>query len=461
MTTNTAATRSIDPRSIFVGVVYTLLVVGYIFRAFYVAEYPPSRHIWSDPQRHWEQGIDVLRDDPMALTDPVLYQLYVSVIGKLTYGDGVLVAFYTILLAFVMPWLWYRFFRELQPSKDIALVGWVMITWLPSWLSIYGYYMQETLMLPLMGGALWATWRCHRKQTLNAFMLMVFIWVLAGLTRGVCIPMAAVAASWMWFTQDKKIQKALLSVAILAVTLGPLTYRSYQKMKLISPHGIGLMNMIYAKSGKKEIQIKYSRSGAVWYYGYGSPSTGTRPFEPFSDWHTARAGKVYVDIDIDKGSKDWDRQFDSMDLSFKGYLWLTSESLAFLLFDPSWPDSNLEYPLGFVNYHLRWIWAPLGLITIALTLYTWRKYPKKFRSHQWLLASIFTAWFIVQAFALVAVNEGRYRKPYEGLVIAQLVLLASFSRRLGQYTNTVTGPDSEQNPDETPLSGDETLLKGA
>ncbi|WP_339075097.1 hypothetical protein [Teredinibacter turnerae] len=430
MTTPVVAPKSIDPRSIFIGVVYTLLVLGYLFRAYYIIEHDPARHIWSDPQRHWEQGTDVLRDDPMTLTDPVMYQLYISAIGKLTYGDHGLVGFYTILLAFAMPWLWYRFFRELQPSKDIALVGWVAITWLPSWLSIYGYYMQETLMLPLMGGALWATWRSMRKQTVNAFVLMVFIWIIAGLTRGVCIPMAAVAASWLWFSQPQKMTKAVYSLVLLGLILGPLSYRSYQKMGLIAPHGVGQMNMIYAKSGKKEIQIKYSRQGAVWYYGYGSPSTGTRPLAPLSDWHTARTGKVVVDINIDNGSKDWETYFERNSLSFQKYMWLVSENLIFLMFDPSWPDSNLDYGLGFVNYHSRWIWLPLGLLTVALTLYTWRKNKHQFQGHQWLLAAIFTAWFVVQGFVPVSVNEGRYRKPYEGLIIAQLVLLAAYSRRL-------------------------------
>jgi hypothetical protein len=31
----------------------------------------------------------------------------------------------------------------------------------------------------------------------------------------------------------------------------------------------------------------------------------------------------------------------------------------------------------------------------------------------------------------IAVNEGRYRKPFEGLVIAQCLLLASGTRRIG------------------------------
>lgn len=438
-----APARAIDPRSIFIGVVYTLLVIGYVFRAMYVAEYDPMRHIWSDPQRHWEQGVDVMRDDPMSLTDPVLYQLYIGAFAKLTYGNHHLAAYYTILLAFLMPWLWYRFFRELQPSKDMALVGWVAITWLPSWLSIYGYFMQETLMLPLLGAALWATWRCRRKATLNAFLLMVFMWIVAGLTRGVCIPMAAVAATWLWFAQDQKVTKAIASLVVLGLILGPLTYRSLDKMNMIAPHGIGQMNVLYAKSGKKELQIKYTRKGAVWFYGYGSPATGSKPFAPLSDWQTKRQGQVHVTINVDKGMEDWNREAEETPMSFRKYLWIASENLILLMFDPSWPDSNLEYPVGLANYWMRWIWLPLGVFILGWAIVSWRRHPQRWHRADLLLPAVFLGWFLVQGLLPLAVNEGRYRKPYEGFMVAHLVLLAGRSRRIQALLQSAGKPADE------------------
>ena len=447
----------IDSRSLFLGIVYTLLAFAYIYRALYIIEYQPMRHIWSDPQRHWEQGVDVMRDDPMTLTDPVVYQLYISTLAKLTYGNHTLVAFYTILLAFLMPWLWYRFFRELQPSRDIALAGWAAIAWLPSWLSIYAYFMQETLMLPLLGAAFWATWRSQRKGTLNAFLIMVFIWCIAGLTRGIAIPLAAVAASWLWFTQPQKISKAVYSLVIFALVLGPLAYRSMDKMHIVAPNGIGKLNVLYAQSGKKEIQINYHRQGARWVYGYGSPSTGTKPLEPFSDWQTAREGKVIVRIDVDKGSEDWEKEAAKHSLSWQKYWWLTGESLIFLFFDPSWPDSNKDYTLGLINHHTRWLWAPLGLLCIGLTILMWRRgyLPG---SKVWLLPALIVAWFIVQGFIPIAVSEGRYRKPFEGLAIAQLVLLAGYWRSRRELQRQTQEP-SEDLPSEVPDAKDEISNK--
>ena len=80
--------------------------------------------------------------------------MYVALLAKFTLKIPALVAYCTALLSLAGPWLWYRFFRELQSSKTLALAGWACLSFLPSWIAIYGYFMQETLMLPLLGAAL-------------------------------------------------------------------------------------------------------------------------------------------------------------------------------------------------------------------------------------------------------------------------------------------------------------------
>ncbi len=47
------------------------------------------------------------------------------------------------------------------------------------------YFMQETLFLPLLGVALFLTWRCKRKQTIVTFITMIVIWITVGLTHGI------------------------------------------------------------------------------------------------------------------------------------------------------------------------------------------------------------------------------------------------------------------------------------
>ncbi|HEY6529392.1 MAG TPA: hypothetical protein VIZ65_11910 [Cellvibrionaceae bacterium] len=393
---------------------YWLIVAGSVIRVAYIFTYNPIDHIFSDPQRHWEQGTEVLRKDLMALTDPIGYQIYVGVLAKLSLKLPVLVAFYTSLLALLGAWFWYRFLREAQANKTLALAGWAFVSLLPSWTAIYAYFMQETLMLPMLGAALWATWRCRRKADLASFLAMVFFWVAAGLTRGIAIPMAAVACSWLWLAQDGKFKKALYSFAVLLFILGPLTVRSYTFVHHFAPHGMGQLNVIYAQSGKKVIEINVADVGR---WGFGSPSTGAKPFAPFSDWMTQRTGTVEAEVNFQKGKGGWQPALDQVHMSLSDYLWIAKENLIFLFFAESWPDVRAGRLVDGFSSVMRWLWAPLFLFTVIVLI----KDAKKLR-RQWLLTGLIAAWFVVQGLIPIAINEGRYRKPLEGLLAAQLVL---------------------------------------
>lgn len=440
----------IENRQFLLWALYLIIAVGYVYRSLYIIDFNPISNIFSDTERHWVQGISTLQTDPMTLTDPVGYQIFIAFIGKLTLQEPALVAFYTILLSLLAPWTWYRFFRELQPGKVVATVGWAVITWLPSWNAIYGYFMQETLMIPLLGLSLYATWRCRRKRTLSSFLTMILIWSLTGLTRAICIPLAAVATIWVWTTQDGKIKKSAYGILLLTVILGPLTYRGYQTMHIFAPYGVGHMNYIYAISGKKEINITYTRDGAVWYFGFMSPSMLIRPLEPVSNWMTRREGIVHVKVDLNEGMKDWYQAFHNNALTLDRYLWITKENIVFLMFGPSWPDSNHERTLGEINYLSRWIWAPASLICLALFMVCRRSRQRRYL----LLPSIILVWFVLQALTPIVVNEGRYRKPFEGLLIAQFVLIAGTCRRR-QIAHLPAAPD------DSPADSGDTCTKAA
>lgn len=397
---------------------YVLIASGCVIRIATIFIFNPLDHIGSDAQRHWEAGIDVLRIDLMTMTDPIMYQLYISALAKLTLKIPELVAFYTSLLSILTPWVWYRFFRELQPSKTLALIGWAALALLPSWISIYSHFMQETLLLPLLGAALWATWRARRKETTAAFCLMVALWIAAGLTRGIAIPFAAVCCTWLWILQPEKVKKAAVSSAILLLVLAPLTYRSYQAVNQFAPHGMGHLAAIYGMSGKREILLKTKKDGASWSHIFGSPSTGAEPFAPLSDWKTQRSGRVVVSVDYNKGKEDWDKAYESVALDLDRFLWVTKENLIFLFFASSWPDNNMTRIIDQANAAMRWIWAPatVGMIVWILC------YRRRLRG-EWLLPVLIGSWILVQGFLPISVNEGRYRKPFEGLLLAQALLL--------------------------------------
>jgi hypothetical protein len=183
---------------------------------------------------------------------------------------------------------------------------------------------------------------------------------------------------------------------------------------------MGHLAAIYAMSGKQEIILNIQRGGG---YGFGSPSMDAPIFEPLSDWTSRRRGQVFVQVDFDKGWEDWQKAFDRIQMTWRDALWITGENLAFLFFGPSWPDNNPERLLDRINIEMRWIWAPALLAAII-----WILILRKRLRRQWLLPSLILAWFIVQGVLPIAVNEGRYRKPYEGLIIAQFILLIAAKR---------------------------------
>ena len=374
-------------------------------------------------------GTRPLDTQPLAAIDPIGYQLYVGALAKLTVHSPVLVAYWTAVLSLAGPWLWYRFLRELLPSRDWALVGWVLLAALPSWSAIYSYFIQETLMLPLLGGALWATWRCRRKCNTASFVVAVGLWLAAGLTRGICLPLGAVAMTWLWFEQGDKLPKAVAGVALVLAIMGPLAGRSWALARLISPHGIGQMVQLYQRAGTEGFTIEFTRNGGTerWNYNFTSPAVLRPPFEPFSDWRTHRAGTAHFSIDLDApavvtGSGRWNDFLPRWDLARAA--WLTADNLVLLFFSHSWPDTNLERGIGKFNFWLRWIWAPLAIGCLVVTVAYWR------RQRERLLAALIITWFVVQGLFPLSVNEGRYRKPFEGLLLAQCLLLATSSRRV-------------------------------
>jgi hypothetical protein len=285
--------------------------------------------------------------------------------------------------------------------------------------------MQETLMLPLLGAALWATWRCRRKGDTASFVLAVGIWLLAGLTRGICFPLAAVAMTWLWFTQGNKIAKSAISLALLLGCLGPLTGRSWAIAGVIAPHGSGELAQLYDRAGTLSISIEFKRKGSVrWTGGFTSPALVRPPFEPFSQWRTRREWNEHFSIDLDAGSRDWQAAKESLPpWDIDRVAWLTGDNLIHLFFSQTWPDTDLDRGIGKFNYWLRWVWAPLTVICLVMTLARWRSERER------LLPSLLLTWFIVQGLLPISVNEGRYRKPFEGLLIAQCLLLAAGRRR--------------------------------
>jgi hypothetical protein len=349
--------------------------------------------------------------------------MWVSLLQKWSLGIPVLVALYAALLSAVTPWLWYRFLREYLRSGPLAELGWAMLAWLPSWICIYRYVMTETLFLPLLGLSLWQTVRARRRGTASSFGGMVFCWTLAGMTRGIALPLAGLAGAWVWWRQPRKVRRAALALVIASAMALPIAIRNHHLLHLWSPFGTGWPNQIYAASGAHDMHLRLSRDGESWYYEFGSPSLYFDQLAPLSKWQPKRSGVVTITADLTKGDSDWAKSYRENAAPLRTALRLRWENVVLVMLGESWPDNNRDCRVALAALSMRWLWAPVFVLMIVMGA-VWRRVTLA----RPLLPVLIGAWFVFQAASLVAVNEGRYRKPLEGLLICQLLVWMDSTR---------------------------------
>jgi hypothetical protein len=402
---------------------YFLVAAGSVLRVWEAFLHNPLDQLFSDPARHWEYAHQTLSWSPWAVIDPPLFQMWVSLVQKWSFGVPLLVAVYTGLLSVATPWLWYGFLRQYLRLRMLALVGWAAFALLPSWIAIFSYFMTETLFLPLLGASLWQTMRADRKLTVASFSGMVALWTLTGLTRGIAVPLGGLAGLWVWLRHPRKVRTAGASILVVVSMLAPIAIRNHHFLNLWSPLGTGWPNQIYAASGKQVIELALTSEGTVWNYEFGSPSLYAKQLAPLSDWEPKRTGRVKVSVDLVKGPVDWQSVYQNNVLHGWAGLRLRWENLVLVMLGESWPDSNFEWPVPRAAHNMRWIWAPLFLFVMGAAAFRYRTVLARP-----LLPMLIAAWFFFQALSLLAVNEGRYRKPLEGLLMVEVLVI--LDRRL-------------------------------
>jgi hypothetical protein len=405
-----------------------LIAVGSVLRIREAFLHNPLSNIFSDPERHWNHARATLDPPPWAIVDPPVFQMWLSLVQKWSLGIPVLVAGYAGFLSTVTPWLWYRFLRASLRSRMLALTGWALLAWLPSWIAIFSYFMTETLFLPLLGASLWQTVRARRTRTLPSFCGMVTLWVLTGMTRGIAVPIAGLAGLWAWLYQPKKVAAATASIVIALLATVPFSLRNYRYLHLWSPLGTGWPGDIYTESGTTDIRLDLVLGdGSTANYGFMSPSLCVKPLEPLSQWESKRSGLLSVVIDTRKGAKDWRAAYKRNAVHGLERLKLRWENLVLVMLGPSWPDNNPDYRVARVELAMRWIWLPLFLLVSIAAILRWRTTLRRP-----LVPMTIAVWFFFQAVSLLIINEGRYRKPLEGLLIVELLLLVD-SERFARY----------------------------
>jgi hypothetical protein len=387
----------------------------------------PLTHLYSDPQRHWENAALFLHPNIMGSNDPYLYQLWLFAVRWITSSDPPAVLLACGLLCAAMPFGWYKALRELLP-KSWALGGAVLIALIPDSISVYAYFMNETLLMTLLGFCFWLTLRSHRKGTFWAYALASAAWTCAAMTRTVAVPMALASIAILWLTQSRRLWKFAASALIGAALIVPAGLHAQRNLHFFAPFGNLYVNSIYHDSGRRVIRLYY---GALGGYQFGAPSFYNPTYYPFSEWLTDRQGVALVSIDTQHGTADWKREAARILAARQFPAWQQRwEDFQYLLFGQEWPNNDQSTFIGAATVWTRWIWAPLLLFLLYAVARRW------FEGVSWLLPACGLGSVLLLAMQTQAVTEARFREPIDAILAASAVfalgsrLGAAQSRRL-------------------------------
>jgi hypothetical protein len=379
----------------------------------------PLAHLFSDPLRHWNNGLNFLHPDLMAGDDPFLYQAWLAALQWLSHGSDPAINAGCAFLCVLMPYGWYRALREIMP-KTWALGGASLIGLWPSTLGMYGYFMNETLLLALIGTGFWATFRARRKGTLSSVAVAALVWSCAALTRTVAVPLAIINISYLVLVQPRKLSAACIAVAVAGALLIPAAWHSRAGVGFVAPLGNLYLNEIYAASGKRDITIDAGEAGN---YVFSSPSFYNPAFYPFSDWISDRGGVFDIHVDLGQGRKDWRAELKRARAERTYPRWQQRwDDFVFLLFAQSWPDNDRGTLSGWLSVWNRWLWLPLVLCVAVAAGRGW------YYRREWLLPVCGLGVFLLLAVQSEGTMEGRFRKPLEPMFLAAAVVMLYRSR---------------------------------
>jgi hypothetical protein len=383
----------------------------------------PLSHLFSDPLRHWNNGLNFLHPDLMGGDDPFLYQAWLAALQALSRGSEPWINLGCALLCVLMPYGWYRALREILP-KAWSYGGASLIGLWPSCFGMYAYFMNETLLLALSGAGFWATFRARRKGTAGAFALASLIWTCAAFTRTVAVPLAMLNMLYLIMAQPGKLRSLSIAAGVLLMLLVPAAWHSRAGVGFVAPLGNLYLNEIYAASGKRDISID---AGAAGNYVFGSPSFYNPSFYPFSDWISERSGVYDIHVDLSHGSRDWHRELKRARAQRSFPRWRQRwDDFLFLMFAQSWPDNDRGTLSGWLSLWNRWLWLPLVLaVGVGATR-------GRFQGRDWLLPICGFGVFALLVLQSEGAMEGRFRKPLEPIFLAAAIVMAYRSRHAEQ-----------------------------
>lgn len=389
------------------------------FLPFYIS--PLGDNLASDMRwKYWHNGINFFDQSYVGAISPKLYQLWIFFIYHISQGNGWGILFFTGLLCAIMPWLWYKAFREIFSGNISAIIA-IIIAITPSLLFIYSYLMGETLFLVLLPLSFWLSFRAVRKKQVIPFMLAVLCWMLVSHTRIIALPLALVMIIYMFFYQERKFLAILMASSIIIAMVILPGIHSKRVINVFAPFHFTLPNQIYRKAGTISYSYLTEKEG----HSFFCPSSRVNPLAPFFEYKSYRKNENYhFQIDTRKGLEDWLRAYKEVDdnYSWNQYLGDLRDNFVYLIFAPSWPDAH-DGPYHWtksLNFHTRWMWPPLIFLILIFTPFMFRK----LSDQRHILILILTyLLLILLIFQTAGVMEGRFRKPIEPLIIISSAII--------------------------------------
>lgn len=380
----------------------------------------PLTHLYSDPQRHWDNARLFLNPDILGSNDPYLYQLWLFAVQWLSHGSAPVVLLASGVLCAAMPFGWYRALRELLP-RPWAVGGALIIALIPESISLYAYFMNETLLMTLLGFCFWLTLRSHRKGTLLPYLLASAAWTCATMTRTVALPMALLSMGALWLMQSQRLSRLVLSAVMAAALIVPAGLHSASNLHYFAPFGNLYLNSIYHDSGQRVIRVDYGTQGA---YQFGAPSFYHPSYYPFSGWLTDRSGTASITIDTSRGTADWKREQARIRALRQFPAWRQRwEDFQYLLFGQDWPNNDASSFIGAATVWDRWMWAPLLLFLLYAVARRW------FLGPAWLLPACGLGTVLLLVMQTQGVTEARFREPIDALLVASSICAVYFASR--------------------------------
>ena len=408
-------------------VVATLIASGSCFRVFVCFNHNPMDYVFSDMQRHWLNGVRFPFGGYNGAGDPIVYQVYISILNHLTHDNRFLIALAASLLSVLMPWTYYRAARTFGLAKIPALWTWALIAWTPSLITIYHYIMMETLLLLLEGLALWMTARYLRKGGRGAFLTAMFCWTLASLTKPTVVPLAGICFLWCWWKKSTPLRDIAIASVMAFIMLLPQAIRAKVELGFVAPFGNPWLTKLILRSGTRTTTIHFfghssRRLGfdpnAKEVINFVSPSTNQHILAPFSSWTIRRAwldSRAYVVIYSAHGEQDWKNAYERFNVDQDEWLAQWRENVVLFFFAPSWPECDERQWDDRLEEYGRWLWAPLILVVLAGNT-------REFLRRRFELVPVaITMFTLIMVLQNVVLTEGRYRKPLEPLLFFNLI----------------------------------------